>query len=231
VADVASFKVVRELKVDQNFLPNHILFKPGSTDAIAALDTSGRVHCWLKNQYAQINQLPLDRGQRTAMLATPDGKHLLVAVNANPNYIHRYQFELHGLQTPHQYDGATNEIVAVGGSEGTGRIVAVTGGRYGNSEILTWGFSAKSKPKVFPTNDRATVAAVTGDGHYALLGGQDGRVALYDVDQQQVIERFDPHLKNMGRVEAIAITYDGRFAVSGGTDEMVYRYQLPTVCW
>jgi len=229
--DVASFRTVRDLKGDDKFVPMHIVFKPQSTDTIGTFDETGRIHCWTQQRPTEVNQLPVKRGQRTGMAATPDGKHLLVAVNANPNYIHRYQFESHGPQTPHQYDGAAGEIIAVGGSEATGRIVAVTGGRYGDTAILTWEFNAKSNPKVFTTNDRAAVAAVTADGYYALIGGQDGRMALYDVDRQQDIERFDPHQKNMGRVEAVAITYDGRFAVSGGNDDMVYRYQLPIVCW
>jgi WD40 repeat protein len=70
-----------------------------------------------------------------------------------------------------------------------------------------------------------TSVAVSPDGRYALSGGEDKLVLLWDLAKGRVVHRFEGH---EGRVMAVAFSPDGRRAVSGGEDKVLRLWDVKT---
>ncbi|MBI2808871.1 MAG: protein kinase [Planctomycetes bacterium] len=70
-----------------------------------------------------------------------------------------------------------------------------------------------------------TRCALTPDGRYALAGGLDSMVYVWDMVQKKQIHKMAGH---KGTIQALAVSPDGKRALSGGGDMMVRLWDLTT---
>ncbi|MFF0518137.1 WD40 repeat domain-containing protein [Actinomadura nitritigenes] len=63
----------------------------------------------------------------------------------------------------------------------------------------------------------------TPDGRFAVSGGSDAAVRIWDLDGGRCLRVLDGHA---GAVNAVAISADARFALSASTDGTLRRWEL-----
>ncbi|MBW2246665.1 MAG: peptidoglycan-binding protein [Deltaproteobacteria bacterium] len=84
-----------------------------------------------------------------------------------------------------------------------------------------------SKPQVVVQLGHMTVKSVTlsSDGRFALSGGSDHALKLWDVATARIIRTFQGHSDS---VNAAAFSPDGRYIVSGSSDNTLKLWDLTT---
>jgi WD40 repeat protein len=70
---------------------------------------------------------------------------------------------------------------------------------------------------------RINAVAITPDGRYALGGGADGRIRIYDLETGKIVRQINAH---KDAVHALAISPDGRRVLSAGRDTVVRLWEI-----
>ena len=111
-----------------------------------------------------------------------------------------------------RWGGAVASSLSV--SPDAASIIEAAGGR-----VRRWDLqNGQELPSRLPPNAPALAVALSGDGHSALVAGEDGKLTLWDLNDGWLPRTFDTH---SGAVAAVAFSDDGRCAACAGDDGRV----------
>ena len=170
-------------------------------------------------------------------LFTPSGRRVLTGTALDPMRL----FDARSGRLLRAYPGAVNPRAAAVSQD---ERIAVCGGRYDRPHIEVWDL-VRGRPMGclqgtyfrvdgwwlkgyrFPVaHDHGTAAlAVSGDGRYALSGGEDWIVKLWDLGKGQEVRAF---LGHEARVTSVAFSADGRQILSGSEDASARLWDATT---
>ena len=95
------------------------------------------------------------------------------------------------------------------------------------NKLHHWNLATRQETQILEAQgpwERQRCVAISPDGKWALSGGDDRLVRLWDLSSGKELVQFEGHTRS---VQCVAFSPDGKLAASGGDDQSVHLWSLP----